>query len=290
MTRKLPMGIGVALVTPFKEDLSIDYDSLKRVVKHVTDGGVDYLVVLGTTGETSTLTYDERSDVLNFIVEHNTENLPIVYGIGGNNTQSVINSINKCDFTHIDAVLSVCPYYNKPSQRGIIEHYTQIAEASPVPIILYNVPGRTGVNISAETILKLSNHPNIGGVKEANTAVEQICWIAGNKPSDFDLISGDDLNTLNLMAMGGTGAISVLANAYPTVFKTLKDSMLGGDIETARTALFQLNKINSLMYTEGNPTGIKQLLSHLGLCEPWVRPPMYHASTELSQAIKGSLI
>jgi 4-hydroxy-tetrahydrodipicolinate synthase len=275
-------GTGVALITPLHEDFSIDFDGLKRLVDNVINGGVDYLVILGTTGEAATLSSLEKREVLKTCLEHNQGRVPIVYGIGGNNTQGVLDDIADAEFSGISAILSVSPYYNKPSQAGIIAHYTAIADECPVPVILYNIPGRTMSNMTAATTLKLSEHPNIIGMKEASGNLEQCMQIAAEMPKDFLLISGDDLMTRALSSVGGSGIISVLANALPETFK----KMCHGTGEESLKAAFSILRLNSLMYLEGNPVGIKNLLKHQGICGDQVRLPMLRATKELSAQIK----
>lgn len=275
-------GTGVALVTPFNDDCSIDFSGLKKLIDHVINGGVDYLVALGTTGETATLLPAEKKQVLSACLEYNAGRVPLVYGIGGNNTQLVLNEIINTDFTGITAILSVSPFYNKPSQKGIIAHYTAIADNCPVPVILYNVPGRTMSNMTAETTLRLADHPNIIGMKEASGNLEQCMQIAASKPKDFLLISGDDLMTKAMYSIGGVGIISVLANALPSTFK----AMCHGSEKESLKASFSLLDINPLMYQEGNPVGIKNLLMHMGICGDQLRLPMLRASLELNQQIK----
>ena len=275
-------GTGVALVTPFNEDYSIDFKSSERLINYLIDGGVDYLVIQGTTGETATLTKEEKQQVLSHVQEVTAGRLPIVYGLGGNNTQALLDEIKATDFTGVDAVLSVSPYYNKPSQNGIIAHYEKLADECPVPIILYNVPGRTMSNLTAETTLTLSKHPNIIGIKEASGNLEQCMFIAAKKNKDFLLISGDDLLTSALNALGGDGVISVLANAYPAIFRKISH----GDALESRKATFSLLDINPMMYAESNPVGLKSLLSHMSLCGDQVRLPLLRASADLSQKIK----
>lgn len=275
-------GTGVALVTPFHDDCSIDFTGLKKLIDHVIDGGVDYLVVLGTTGESATLLPAEKKQVLAACLEYNAGRVPVVYGVGGNNTQFVLNEIINTDFTGISAILSVSPFYNKPSQRGIIAHYTAIADNCPVPVILYNVPGRTMSNMTAETTLRLADHPNIIGMKEASGNLEQCMQIAASMPKDFLLISGDDLMTKAMYSIGGSGIISVLANALPSTFKAI----CHGSEKESLKASFSLLDFNSLMYQEGNPVGIKNLLMHMGICGDQLRLPMLRASLELNQQIK----
>ena len=275
-------GTGVALVTPFNDDYTIDFPGLKKLIDHTINGGVDYLVVLGTTGEVATLTSKEKKEVLAACLEFNADRVPVVYGIGGNNTQAVLDEITNTDFKGISAILSVSPYYNKPSQAGIIAHYKAIADTCPVPVILYNVPGRTMSNLTADTTLALAKHPNIIGMKEASGNLEQCMQIAAGKPSDFLLISGDDLMTKAMYAIGGVGVISVLANAIPSTFKAL----CHGDEKESRKAAFSLLGVNELMYKEGNPVGVKNFLCHLDICDDQVRLPMLRASLELNQLIK----
>ncbi len=278
-------GTGVALVTPFQQDGTIDFKALLKLLRH-TAKGVDYYVVMGTTGESVTTSAEEKTAVLDFVRSHNPKNLPIVYGLGGNNTQQVLKTIRETDFSGVTAILSVSPYYNKPSQEGLYQHFKAIADASPVPVILYNVPGRTSSNISAETTLRLAQHKNIIGIKEASGNLEQCMKIAQLKPRDFMLISGDDLLTVSLYAMGGHGVISVLANALPRVFKKVKDQVVASNYLKASETLFTLLAINGPMYEEANPVGIKQLLREIGICENSVRQPLLPASEALQAKIK----
>jgi 4-hydroxy-tetrahydrodipicolinate synthase len=289
MTNDTFMGVGVALVTPFNKDLEVDYAGLKNLLDH-TSNGTDYWVVHGTTGESVTTSKEEKFKILDFIKHNNPRKLPIVCGIGGNYTDEVIKRIKEADLEGVGAVLSVSPYYNKPSQEGIYEHFMRIADISPKPIILYNVPGRTGSNMSAETTLKLAGHGNIWGIKDASCHYEQICMIAKYKPTSFKLISGDDMFTLPLIAIGGEGVISVLANAYPALFGSMVQNMLNSEVERARGILLQLIELNPLMYAEGNPTGIKQLLEHLNICKNYVRLPLMSASGKLKNQIAEKMI
>ncbi|HMG92572.1 MAG TPA: 4-hydroxy-tetrahydrodipicolinate synthase [Chryseolinea sp.] len=277
-------GTGVALVTPFTDTLEVDYKSLKKLLTH-TAKGVDYYVVMGTTGESTTCSEEEKSEVLQFVKKNNPKKLPIVYGIGGNDTSHVLESVTGTDFTGVDALLSVSPYYNKPSQEGICQHFETIADKSPVPLILYNIPGRTASNMTADTTLRLANHSNIIGVKEASANLEQCMKIAKYMPKGFLLLSGDDLWTAALYAMGGQGVISVLANAFPTGFKKIKESAFAGNHVAANRELSKLLEINGPMYEEGNPVGIKYLLSVMGLCNPFVRLPLVRASKGLESKI-----
>jgi len=279
-------GIGVALVTPMNEQKEIDFKSLKRLLGH-TAKGVDYYVVMGTTGESATLSKEEKKKVLSFVIENNPKKLPIVYGIGGNNTQSVLEEIKSTYLEGVDALLSVSPYYNKPSQEGIYQHFKAVAEASPLPLILYNVPGRTASNLTAETTLSLANLKNIIGIKEASGNLEQCMKIVKEKPKDFMLISGDDLLTLPVYAIGGVGVISVLANALPKVFLKIKEHTLTGNLAKAQAEQFKILDINGPMYEEGNPVGIKYLLSLMGICQAFVRLPLVVASASLQKKIAG---
>jgi len=279
-------GIGVALVTPMNEQKEIDFKSLKRLLGH-TAKGVDYYVVMGTTGESATLSKEEKKKVLSFVIENNPKKLPIVYGIGGNNTQSVLEEIKSTYLEGVDALLSVSPYYNKPSQEGIYQHFKAVAEASPLPVILYNVPGRTASNLTAETTLRLANLKNIIGIKEASGNLEQCMKIVKEKPKDFMLISGDDLLTLPVYAIGGVGVISVLANALPKVFLKIKEQTLTGNLAKAQAEQFKILDINGPMYEEGNPVGVKYLLSLMGICQSFVRLPLVVASASLQKKIAG---
>ncbi len=281
-------GTGVALVTPFDEKEQVDFRGLKKLLSH-TAKGVDYFVVMGTTGESATLNKVEKEKVLAFVKENNPKKLPIVYGIGGNNTHEVIETIKGSDFSGVDALLSVSPYYNKPSQEGIYRHFKAIADNSPVPIILYNVPGRTASNLTAETTLRLAKHPNIIGIKEASGNLEQCMKIAKEKHKDFMLISGDDMLTLPLYAIGAVGVISVLANAFPVIFKKMKEYSVGGNFTKAATEQFRLLEINGPMYEEGNPVGVKHVLKLMNICSSEVRLPLVSASANLQKKIEKLL-
>ena len=279
-------GIGVALVTPFLEDHRIDFESLKRLIDHVISGGVDYLVALGTTGEAATLSTSEKAQVLQACVEYNSGRVPLMLGLGGNATQKLLEEIEATEFYGVASILSVSPYYNKPTQDGIIAHYKALADASPVPLVLYNIPGRTMSNLNASTTLTLSHHPNIVGIKEASGNLEQCMQIAASMPKDFLLLSGDDLLTKPILSIGGSGVISVLANAIPATFKIL----IEGDSKASLEAAYSLLELNSLMYQEGNPVGLKNLLLHLGiLSSDQVRLPLLRASKDLSNKIHQAL-
>lgn len=279
-------GTGVALVTPFTENLEIDYKALKKLLNH-TAKGVDYYVVMGTTGEAATCAGDEKDQVLEFVKANNPKRLPIVYGIGGNNTQEVIETIRSTDLAGVAALLSVSPYYNKPSQEGIYQHFKAVADASSVPVLLYNVPGRTASNLTAETTLRLAQHANIIGIKEASGNLEQCMSIAKHAPRNFMLISGDDMLTVPLYAIGSKGVISVLANALPTIFRKMKEYTDAGNYARAQQEQFRLLEINGPMYEEGNPVGVKYLLSELNVCAAYVRLPLVSASPALQRKIKA---
>lgn len=279
-------GTGVALVTPFDKRGAVDFKALKRLLIY-TAKGVDYYVVMGTTGESATLSKEEKKSVLKFVLENNPRKLPVVYGIGGNNTQSVLDEIKSTDLKGITALLSVSPYYNKPPQEGIFQHFKAVAEASPVPIMLYNVPGRTGSNITAQTTLRLASLKNIIGIKEASGNLEQCLKIAKDKPKDFMLISGDDMLTLPIYAIGGVGVISVLANALPQVFCKIKEHFNSGKLSQAQAAQFKIVDINGPMYEEGNPVGVKFLLSLIGICGHHVRLPLVTPSSALQKKIEA---
>ncbi|MDR1896450.1 MAG: 4-hydroxy-tetrahydrodipicolinate synthase [Prevotellaceae bacterium] len=273
-------GLGVALITPFKKDKSIDFEALGRIVEHVTAGGSDFLVVLGTTAENPVLDVQEKRDIVRFVAERNHKKLPLVTGVGGNNTKEVVNNVTNL-YAEADAVLSVAPYYNKPSQRGLIEHFTAIADASPKPVIIYNVPGRTGVNITADTCLKLSEHRNITAIKEASTDLNQLSYILRDRPADFTVLSGDDGLTLAQIAMGIDGVISVVANAFPQKFGDMVHTALKGDFSASRLIYLQMIEVINLLFAEGNPVGVKAVMSIQGLIENELRLPLAESSKTL---------
>jgi 4-hydroxy-tetrahydrodipicolinate synthase len=284
-------GTGVAIVTPFKNDFSIDFSALGRVINHVIKGGINYIVVMGTTGESVTLTKDEKQAIISYVLEAVDSRVPLIIGIGGNNTQEVINSIRQTDLTGIDGLLSVAPYYNKPTQRGIFQHFKAIATWSPVPVIMYNVPGRTGCNISADTCLELAhNCENIIGIKEASGDLSQIMKIMRGKPENFGLISGDDMLTIPIIAAGGIGVISVLGNAFPAACSELVNNALKNNFKSAREIQFRYLEMIELLFTEGNPAGIKAMLSVLNLCQNNLRLPLVPVSrttmTRIQKAVE----
>lgn len=280
-------GLGVAVVTPFKEDLSVDYKAFEKLLNHLIKGGVDYLVIQGTTGESATLTLEEKNAVLDFALDTAAGRVPIVFGHGGNNTKALIEGFDQIkSLDKVDAVLSASPYYNKPNQNGIYAHYAALAEASPKPIILYNVPGRTGSNMLPSTTLSLARaFKNIIGVKEASGDLAQMTQLIKNKPNGFLVISGDDDLVLSQCAMGADGVISVVGNAFPTRFKRLITAAGEGDVDTARQYHFQLCDVIPELFKEGNPAGIKALLAMLGICKDVVRLPLTPASDELKDEL-----
>jgi 4-hydroxy-tetrahydrodipicolinate synthase len=289
MTKKF-IGTGVALVTPFDENRNVDFRGLQKLLDHIAESKIGYLVVHGTTGEAATTTLDEKKQILSFVYAHNPNRLPIVCGIGGNNTQEVINIIKNTDFQGIDAVLSASPYYNKPSQEGIYQHYKAIAEACPVPILLYNIPARTGTNIEAATTLQLSAHPNIIGIKEASGNLRQCMEIAKGKHDDFLIVSGDDMLTPPMIAVGAVGVISTIANGFPTTMSHVTDLALQGKFEAAKPHIGALLAIDALIGLAGNPVGTKQLLAALGICKNHVRLPLVTAPASLSQEMKAAVL
>jgi 4-hydroxy-tetrahydrodipicolinate synthase len=268
-------GMGVALITPFKSDESIDYDALARLVEHQIKNGTDYLVVCGTTAETPTLTETEKEDITSFVIQTAAGRLPIVLGIGGNNTKAVVEKLNSSEFKGVDAILSVTPYYNKPSQEGLYQHFAAIAKASKLPVILYNVPGRTGVNMSSDTTLRLAKEfSNIVAVKEASGNFPQIDEIIKNKPKDFMVISGDDGITFPLITLGAVGVISVIGNAFPREFSRMVRLALQGDYNNARQIHHHFNELIQLLFVEGNPAGVKSMLAVMGFIENKLRLPL----------------
>ena len=262
------------MVTPFKQDSTLDKEALTRIVNHVIDGGADFLVALGTTSEAPTLTAEEKKQAVDTILKANNGRLPVMLGMGGNNTQAVIEAIKEQDFSGIQGILSVVPYYNKPNQRGMKAHFEAIADASPVPVVVYNVPGRVGVNLQAATCVELAKHPNIVAVKEASGNLQQIMEILRDKPADFDLLSGDDGITQPLMALGATGVISVAANAYIEPFSHMMHAMKEGRTDEALKLHYAMLHMNQLIFADGNPAGIKCLMSLMGLCENVLRLPL----------------
>ena len=289
MIQQMIKGVGVALITPFN-NFEVDYPALERMVEHVINGGVDYIVALGSTAETATLSLEERQQVYDFIVERTAGRVPIVVGMGSNNTHELVEQLRTFDMHDAVAILSVVPYYNKPSQEGIYRHYMAVAEASPVPVILYNVPGRTGVNMTAATTLRLAHaSDNIVAVKEASGSIEQMQEIIDGKPENFLVISGDDGITVELVKRGGMGVISVAANAFPERFcKCIHDAMEGNFTE-AESAMEQFNEPIALLFKEGNPTGVKTMTAVMGITRDEVRLPLVEGTESLRDAIKSAV-
>jgi 4-hydroxy-tetrahydrodipicolinate synthase len=288
MSQKSFTGTGVAIVTPFRNDSSIDFKSLEKLMEHIISGGVDYVVVLGTTGESVTLSKDEKKAVINFVTDTVDKRIPVVVGVGGNNTQEVLNALNTADFDNVDGVLSVSPYYNKPSQTGIFLHFKAIATASPVPVIIYNVPGRTGSNITAETTLKLANEcKNIVAIKEASGSFAQIMSIIRQKPKNFQVISGDDAITLPLIALGAAGVISVIANAFPKEFSAMVSHAIKGEMAKAAALHYKLLELIDALFEEGSPSGVKAVLEILKIARNNVRLPLAPVSEKQYAKLDG---
>jgi 4-hydroxy-tetrahydrodipicolinate synthase len=283
-------GTGVAIVTPFKNDLSIDFAAFGRVVNHVIKGGVNYIVVLGTTGESVTLSKDEKKAVICYIKEAIDNRVPLVVGIGGNNTHEVIAQVRNTDLEGVDGILSVAPYYNKPNQRGLIQHFKAIATASPVPVILYNVPGRTCSNIAADTCLQLAHEcENIVGVKEASGDLGHIMKIVKGKPENFLVISGNDMDILPVIAVGGAGVISVLANAFPAECCDMVNHSLKVNFKSAREIQFRFLEMIELLFADGNPAGVKAMLNILNLCQNNLRLPLVPVNKPMYTRIQKAM-
>jgi len=281
-------GTGVAIVTPFKKDKSIDYPTLEKHIEFLINNGINYLVVLGTTGESVTLSDEEKDQLIPFVIQKVNKRLPLVLGIGGNNTSAVISKIQKTDLSKIDAVLSVAPYYNKPSQQGLYEHFKAIAQVSPKPIILYNVPGRTGVNIKADTTLRLANDfKNVVAVKEAAGDMSQAMYLVKDKPADFQIISGEDALSLPLIMLGFAGVISVVANAMPKEFSEMVKLGLDNNYTEAKKIHYKLLEFTDQMFVEGNPSGVKAALEILGIMENNLRLPLVPVSDNTYKKISS---
>jgi len=275
MNRTKFHGTGVALVTPFNTDGSVDYDSLVKLINHVIGGKVEFVVVFGTTGEPVTLSKEEQARVLKCVLDTVNNRVPVVAGCGGNNTSEIVEKLKSGSYNGVDAILSVSPYYNKPSQRGIFEHYKLVSESSPVPVIIYNVPGRTGSNIACDTVLKIANElDNVIGLKEASPSVEQFTYIRKDVPKDFLIISGDDSLVVPHMSIGAVGAISVTANAFPLEYSTMIRHCIEGNFDKARELHFKLIEFTDSLFEEGSPAGIKAALEILGILKNNVRLPL----------------
>ena len=289
-TAPLFSGLGIALITPFKADGSIDYDAMLGLVDYQIKNGADFLCILGTTAETPCLSHEEKQSIKERIVKHVRHRIPLMMGCGGNCTEAVIKEIRETDWTGIDGILSVCPMYNKPTQEGLYQHFHAIAEASPLPVVLYNVPGRTGVNLEADTTLRLANeHQNIIAIKEASGKLDQIRQILASKPQHFNVISGDDSLTINIMKSGGIGIISVVGNAIPREFGELVHLMQQGRLAEATIINERLFELYSLIFIEGNPAGIKSALHSMGMAENRLRLPLVPVSQRTAERIKELL-
>jgi 4-hydroxy-tetrahydrodipicolinate synthase len=283
--------MGVAMITPFKDDESVDYDALMKLVDYQLQNGTDYLVVLGTTAETPTLTEDEKGQIVELVVNKVNGRIPVILGEGGNNTRAIVDKLKKNDYRGIDGILSVVPYYNKPSQEGIYQHYKAISEASSLPIISYNVPGRTGVNMTADTTLRIANDfPNIVAVKEASGNMTQMDEIIKRKPEHFDVISGDDGVTFPLITLGAIGVISVIGNAFPKEFSRMTRLALEGDYRSALTIHHSFNELFNLLFVDGNPAGVKCMLNMMGYIENKLRLPLVPTRITTYEQIRNVLI
>ena len=275
MARNIFKGLGIALVTPFTANGEVDYKAIVRLVEYQIQNGADFLCILATTGETPCLSTEEKENIKKLVVDTNRGRLPILMGCGGNNTRAVVEELKTADWTGIDGVLSVCPYYNKPSQEGLYQHFKAIAEASPLPVVLYNVPGRTGINMKSETTVRLARDcENIVAVKEASGSLEQVDEIIKNKPERFDVISGDDALTFSMVASGAAGSISVIGNALPKEVSRMIRLEFKGEYEAARTIHHRFTELYSLLFVDGNPAGVKALLHEMGFIENVLRLPL----------------
>lgn len=284
-------GHGVAMITPFDNDLKVDFDSTTKVVDNLIDNKIDFLVVLGTTSESPTLRKEEKRDIIKHIISVNSNRVPLILGLGSNSTQNVLDDLEYYDLNSFDALLSVTPYYNKPSQKGLYHHYKSIAINSPLPIILYNVPHRTGVNILPHTVYKLANDfENIIGIKEASNDIEQAKEILNSCPSDFIVLSGDDQHAVKMISIGAKGWISVIGNAIPKLCSKMLNLALDGDVKNAQIFQNQISTLIDMIFSEGNPTGIKALMNILELCKNNLRLPLVKSSSELYERIKEEAI
>ena len=275
MARNIFKGLGIALVTPFTVSGEVDYKAIQRLVEYQIQNGADFLCILATTGETPCLSAEEKNNIKKLVIETNRGRLPILMGWGGNNTRAVVEELKTSDWTGIDGVLSVCPFYNKPSQEGLYQHFKAIAEASPLPVVLYNVPGRTGINMKSETTVRLARDcDNIVAIKEASGSLEQVDEIIKNKPERFDVISGDDALTFSMVASGAAGSISVIGNALPKEVSRMIRLEFRGEYESARTIHHRFTELYSLLFVDGNPAGVKALLHEMGFIENVLRLPL----------------
>lgn len=290
MKQNIFKGLGIALVTPFASDGSVDYDVLKNLLDYQLKNGADFFCILATTGETPTLTKDEKQKIKELVVEKVGDKVPILIGCGGNNTADVVNELQTADFSGIDGILSVCPYYNKPSQEGLYQHFKAIAGATNMPVVLYNVPGRTGVNLKAETTVRLARDcENIVAIKEASGSLEQVDEIIKNKPDGFDVISGDDALTFPMIACGAAGVISVIGNALPKEFSRMMRLEMKGEIESARKIHHKFTDLFNLLFVDGNPAGVKAMLHEMGMIENVLRLPLVPTRLTTMQKISDCL-
>ena len=290
MAQNIFKGLGIALVTPFTQEGEVDYTALSRLVDYQLANGADFLCILATTGETPTLTAEEKAKIKQMVIEKAGDKVPVLMGCGGNNTAEVVRELKEADFAGIDGILSVCPYYNKPSQEGLYQHFKAIATASPLPVVLYNVPGRTGVNLKAETTVRLAKDcPNIVAIKEASGSLEQVDEIIKNKPDSFDVISGDDALTFPMIACGAAGVISVIGNALPKEFSRMIRLEMKGEIEAARKIHHRFTDLFNLLFVDGNPAGVKAMLHEMGMIENVLRLPLVPTRLTTMQRISDCL-
>ena len=290
MAQNIFKGLGIALVTPFTQEGEVDYTALSRLIDYQLANGADFLCILATTGETPTLTAEEKAKIKQMVIEKAGEKVPVLMGCGGNNTAEVVRELKEADFAGIDGILSVCPYYNKPSQEGLYQHFKAIAAASPLPVVLYNVPGRTGVNLKAETTVRLAKDcPNIVAIKEASGSLEQVDEIIKNKPDSFDVISGDDALTFPMIACGAAGVISVIGNALPKEFSRMIRLEMKGEIDAARKIHHRFTDLFNLLFVDGNPAGVKAMLHEMGMIENVLRLPLVPTRLTTMQRISDCL-
>lgn len=290
MANNIFKGLGIALITPFKSDSTVDYEALTRLVEYQIENGADFFCILATTGETPCLNKEEKEKIKQLVIDVNQGKLPILMGCGGNNTAAVVEELKTTDWSGIDGVLSVCPYYNKPSQEGLYQHFKAIAQASPLPVVLYNVPGRTGINLKAETTVRLAKDcENIVAIKEASGSLEQVDEIIKNKPARFDVISGDDALTFPMIASGAAGVISVIGNALPKEFSRMIRYEFRGEYEPARKIHHRFTELYSLLFVDGNPAGVKALLHEMGMIENELRLPLVPTRITTMQKIATTL-
>ena len=290
MAQNIFKGLGIALVTPFTQEGEVDYTALSRLIDYQLANGADFLCILATTGETPTLTAEEKTKIKQMVIEKAGDKVPVLMGCGGNNTAEVVRELKEADFAGIDGILSVCPYYNKPSQEGLYQHFKAIATASPLPVVLYNVPGRTGVNLKAETTVRLAKDcPNIVAIKEASGSLEQVDEIIKNKPDSFDVISGDDALTFPMIACGAAGVISVIGNALPKEFSRMIRLEMKGEIDAARKIHHRFTDLFNLLFVDGNPAGVKAMLHEMGMIENVLRLPLVPTRLTTMQRISDCL-